>query len=148
MESLSQGINKSLSNIFICVTIYTIINISDITRAKFFWEDKNCAWYLETSEGNTNLAWGNFRQDGKVDATLDFWRKLTHEFLVNLIGVNKDNEYVINRYLRTFRMPKKVHAGSQRLQNIVGYGFTSKKNGAKSNKTRKKKVHELSRVQK
>ena len=46
-----------------------------------FWEDRNCAWYPETSEVNNNLAWGHFQQDGKVDATLDFWHKLAHECL-------------------------------------------------------------------
>ena len=35
-------------------------------------------------------------------------------------------------------MPKKVHAGSQQLQNIVGYGFPSKKKGSKSKKLPKK----------
>ena len=72
-----------------------------------FWEDRNCAWYLATSEVNTNLAWGNFRQDRKVDATLDFLRKLAHECLVNLIGVDKENEDIGSRLLRTFRIPKK-----------------------------------------
>ena len=46
---------------------------------------------------NTNISWGHFRQDGKVDAILDFWRKLTHECLVNSIGVDKDNEDVGSR---------------------------------------------------
>ena len=66
-----------------------------------FWEDRNCAWYLATSEVNINLAWGHFRQNGKVDATLDFWRKLSYESLVNWIGVVKDNEAVGSRPLRT-----------------------------------------------
>ena len=75
------------------------------TWATKFWEDRNCAWYLATSEVNTNLAWGHFRQDSKVDATLDFRRKLAHECLVNSIGVDKDNEDVGCRPLRTCRMP-------------------------------------------
>ena len=70
-----------------------------------FWEYRNCAWYLETSDMNTNLLWGHFRQDGKVDATLVFWRKLAHECLVNSIGVDKDNEDVGSRTLRTCMMP-------------------------------------------
>ena len=61
------------------------------TWATKFWKYRNCAWYLATSEVNTNLAWGHFRQDGKVDATFDFWRKLSHECLLNSIGVDKDN---------------------------------------------------------
>ena len=64
------------------------------TWASKFWEDRNCAWYLATSEVKSNLAWGHLRQDVKVDATLDFRRKLDHECLVNSMGVDKDNEYV------------------------------------------------------
>ena len=66
-----------------------------------FLEDRNCEWYLTASEVNTNLVWGHFRQDGKVDATLDFRSKLTHECLVNSIGFDKDNEDVVSRPLST-----------------------------------------------
>ena len=59
------------------------------TWATKFWEDRNCSCYLATSEVNTNLAWRHFRQNGKVDATLDFLHKLAHECLVNSIGVEK-----------------------------------------------------------
>ena len=99
----------------------------------------NSAWYLATSEVNTNLAWGHFRQDGKVEASLDFWRKLAHECLVNLIGIDKDNEYVGSIPLRTCRMHKKLHSGSQRLQNIAGYGFPSKKMEQSQKKYRKQR---------
>ena len=75
------------------------------TWATKFWDDRNCAWYIATSELNTNLAWGHFRQDGKMDATLDFWRKLAHECLVNLIGVDKENEDLGSGSLSTCRMP-------------------------------------------
>ena len=110
-----------------------------------FWEDINCAWYLATSEVNNNLAWGHFRQDGKVDATLDFLRKIAHACLINLIGVDNDNEYVGIRPLRTCRMPKK---GTYRLATaIAGYGFPSKKMEQSQTKIPKTKVHELSRVQ-
>ena len=71
------------------------------TWATKFWEDRNCAYYLATSEVSTNLVWGHFKKDGKVDATLDFRRKLAHECLVNPIGVNKDNTYVGSRPMRT-----------------------------------------------
>ena len=85
------------------------LNLSvERTRDTNFWEDINCAWYLATSEVNTNLAWGHFRQDGKVDATLDFWRKLPHECLVNSIGVYRDNEDVGSIPMRTCGMPLKV----------------------------------------
>ena len=111
----------------------------DITRAKIFWEDKNCAWYLATSEGNTNLAWGNFRQDGKVDATLDFWRKLSHECLVNSIGVYKDNEDVGSTPLRNFRIPKKVTCRLATAPKYRGVWISKEKKGAKSNKNTKKR---------
>ena len=75
----------------------------DRTWATKFWEDRSCAWYLSTSEVNTNLTWRHFRKDGKVDATLDFWRKPAHECLVNLIGVEKQD--VGSRPLRTCRVP-------------------------------------------
>ena len=71
------------------------------TWAAKFWDDRNCAWYLATSEVNTNLAWGHFQQNGNVDATLDFRRKLSHECLVNCIWVDKDNEDKGSRLLRT-----------------------------------------------
>ena len=83
-----------------------------------FLEDRNCAWYLATSLVNTNFAWVHFRQDGKVDATLDFRRKLAHECLVNSIWVGKDNEYVGSRPLRTCRMNKK---GTCRLATAPKY---------------------------
>ena len=83
-----------------------------------FWEDRNSVWYLATSEMNTNLAWGHFQQDGKVDATLEFRRKLSHECLVNSIGVDKYNGDVGIRPLRTYRMPKK---GTQRLKTAPKY---------------------------
>ena len=78
------------------------------TCATKFWEDRNCVWYIATSEVNTNLAWGHFRQEGKVDATLDFRRKLAHECLVNTIGVDTANEDEGSRPLRTCRMPRKI----------------------------------------
>ena len=61
------------------------------TWATNFWSDINFAWYIATSEVNINRALGHFRKDGKVHATLDFWRKLAHECLVNSIGVEKYN---------------------------------------------------------
>ena len=30
------------------------------TWDKMFWEDGKCAWYIETREVNTNIAWVNF----------------------------------------------------------------------------------------
>ena len=75
------------------------------TWATKFWDDRNCAWYLATSEVNTNLERGHFIQDGKDGATIYFQRKLAHECLVNSIGVDKDNEYVGSRPLRTRIMP-------------------------------------------
>ena len=82
------------------------------------WEDINCAWYLATSEVNTNLAWEHFRQDGKVDATLDFRGKLAHECLVTSIRFDKDNEDVGIRPLSTCMMPKK---GTCRLATAPKY---------------------------
>ena len=43
---------------------------------------------------------------------------------------------------------KKVDAGSQQLQNIVGYGFQVKQMEQGQKKIPKTKVHELSKVQK
>ena len=48
----------------------------------------------------------------------------------------------------TVGFPKKVHAGSQRLQNIVGYGFPREKMEQSQTKIPKLKVHEFSRAQK
>ena len=44
----------------------------DRTWATKFWEDRNCAWYIATSEVKTNLALGHFRQDDKVVQLLIF----------------------------------------------------------------------------
>ena len=118
------------------------------TWATNFWEDRNCVWYLATSEVNTNLAWGHFQQYGKVDATLDFWRKLAHECLVNLVGVDKDNEDVVSRPLRTFRMPKKGTRRLARAPKYHGVWIYNKKKEQSQTKTPKTKVHELFRVQK
>ena len=109
------------------------------TWATKFWDDRNCACCLATSEVNTNLAWEKFRKDGRVDATLNFRRKLAHECLVNLIGVDKENEDVGSRPLRTCRMPKK---GTCRLATALKYRgvwISKQKNVAKSNKNTKNK---------
>ena len=118
------------------------------TWATKFWENRNCAWYLERSKVNTILAWGHFQQDGKVDANLDFWCKIADECLVNSIGVYKENEDLGSRPLRTCRITKKVHVGSQRLQNIAGCEFPSKKKEQSQTKISKTKVYKLSRLQK
>ena len=109
------------------------------TWATKFCEYRNCSWYLATSEVNTNLAWGYFRREGKVDATLDFWRKLADECLVSSIEVNKDNKDVVSRPLRTCRMPK---IGTHRLATAPKYRgvwISKQKKGAKSNKNTKNK---------
>ena len=68
--------------------------------------------------------------------------------MVDSVGVDKDNEDLCSITLSTCRMPKNVHTGSQRLQNIAGYGFPSKQMEQSQTKIPKTKVHELSRVQK
>ena len=109
------------------------------TYATTFWEDRNCAWNLATSEVNTNLAWGHFQQDGKVDATLDFWRKLADECLVNSIEVDKYNEDVGSIPLRTCRMHIKGTCRIATAPKISwGMNFQAKK-GAESNKNIKNK---------
>ena len=87
--------------------LYTHILLERAWETKF-WKDRNCTWHIATSEVITNLAWRHFQKEGKVDATLDFRRKLTHECLVNMIGDDYENEDVCSRPLRTYRMPKKI----------------------------------------
>ena len=109
------------------------------TWATKFWENRNCAWYLERSKVNTILAWGHFRQDGKVDANLDFWCKIADECLVNSIGVYKENEDLGSRLLRTCRIPKKGTCRLATAPKYRGVWISKQKKGAKSNKNIKNK---------
>ena len=104
-----------------------------------FWEDINFAWYLATSEVNIKLAWGHFQQDGKVDATVDFRRKLAIECLLNLIGVDKDNEDLVIIPLNTCRMPIKGTCRLATAPKYRGVWISKQKKGAKSNKKTKNK---------
>ena len=48
----------------------------DRTWATKLWPDRNFSWFLAMSEVNTDLASGQFQNDGVVQPMMYFWRDL------------------------------------------------------------------------
>ena len=101
------------------------------TWATKFCPDRNFAWYLAVTEVNTTLAYGHFRKGGQLIPTLQFHRKLAHEMMKNIIGMDTVDYGSLRRSTRTLAI---VPCTLLKVKITKGATIERQKNSKNSNR--------------